>query len=102
MNDFTGFTPRAQKVITILAQQEARRLFSEQVTPEHIFLGIIREIDGSGVRALIFLGLDIDDIKRELEMVLRSKSSNTLTLGGIPVSNRFRSVIESCRKNQKL
>lgn len=102
MADFTGFTPRAQKVISILAQQEARRLFSEQVTPEHLFLGILREIDGAGVRALLYLGLDLDDIKRELEMVLRSKSSNTLTLGGIPLSPRFKNVVELSKDESKI
>lgn len=101
MADFTGFTSRAQKVISILAQQEARRLFSEQVTPEHLFLGILREIDGAGVRAMIYLGLDLDDLKRELEMVLRSKSSNTLTLGGIPISARFKNIIEASKEESK-
>jgi len=102
MNDFTGFTPSAQKVITILAQQEARRLFNDQVLPEHLFLGIVRESDSSGIRALAYLGLDLDDIKRELEMILRSKSTNTLTLGGIPPSNRFKNVIELCKQESKI
>ncbi len=102
LGDFTGFTPRAQKVISILAQQEARRLFTEQVTPEHLFLGILRELDGAGVRALLYLGLDLDDIKRELEMVLRSKSTNTLTLGGIPLSNRFKTVVELAKEESRV
>src|SRR5271157_3499228 len=102
MNDFTGFTPRAQKVITILAQQEARRLFNDQVLPEHLFLGILRESDSSGIRALVYLGLDLDDLKRELEMILRSKSTNTLTLGGIPPSARFKNVIELCKQESKI
>lgn len=101
MNEFSGFTPRAQKVVTIIAQQEARRLFNDQVTPEHLFLGILRELDGAGVRSLVYLGLDLDDIKRELEMVLRSKSSNTLTLGGIPVSNRLKVVIELSKQEAR-
>ncbi len=102
MNDFTGFTPRAQKVITILAQQEARRLFNDQVLPEHLFLGILREVDSAGIRALVYLGLDLDDIKRELEMILRSKSTNTLTLGGIPPSTRFKNVIDLCKQESKI
>ncbi len=102
MNDFTGFTPRAQKVITILAQQEARRLFNDQVLPEHLFLGILRESDSAGIRALVYLGLDLDDIKREIEMILRSKSTNTLTLGGIPPSGRFKNIIELCKQESKI
>ncbi len=102
MSDFTGFTPRAQKVLSILAQQEARRLFSDQVNPEHLFLGILREIEGAGVRAMAYIGLDLDDIKRELEMMLRGKSSNTLTLGGIPISGRFKNVIETSKEESKI
>jgi len=102
MNDFTGFTPRAQKVITILSQQEARRLFNDQVLPEHLFLGILREMDGAGIRAMAYLGLDIDDIKRELEMILRSKSSNTLTLGSIPISVRFKNVVELSKQESRI
>jgi ATP-dependent Clp protease ATP-binding subunit ClpC len=98
MSDFTGFTPRAQKVISILSQQEARRLFSEQLLPEHLFLGLLREIEGSGVKSMIHLGLDLDDIKREIEMVIRNKVGNTLTLGGIPVSERFKFVVELAKE----
>lgn len=102
MADFTGFTPRAQKVISILSQQEARRIFSEQVLPEHIVLGILREIDGAGVRALLFCGVELDEIKKELEEILRSKSTNTLTLGGIPTSARFKQLLEQSKEESKL
>ncbi len=102
MYDFTGFTPRAQKVISILSQQEARRLFSEELTPEHIFLGLLRETDGAGVRSLISLGLDIDDLRREVEFTLKNRSSNTLTLGGIPISKRVKKVIETSRHEARL
>jgi ATP-dependent Clp protease ATP-binding subunit ClpC len=102
MYDFTGFTPRAQKVISILSQQEARRLFSEELTPEHIFLGLLRETDGAGVRSLVALGLDIDDLRREVEFTLKNRSSNTLTLGGIPICKRVKKVIESSRHEARL
>ena len=102
MHDFTGFTPRAQKVVSILSQQEARRLFSEELTLEHIFLGLLRETDGAGVRALLSLGLDIDDLKREVEFTLKSRSSNTLTLGGIPISKRVKSVLDISRDEARL
>ena len=101
MNEFSGFSPRAQKVVNILAQQEARRLFNEQVTPEHLFLGILRETDGAAVRAMALLGLDLDDMRRELEMILRGKSSSTLTLGGIPVSGRLKLTLDLARQEAK-
>ncbi len=102
MHDFTGFTPRAQKVVQILSQQEARRLFSDELTPEHIFLGLLRETDGAGVRAMLSLGIDLDDIRREVEFTLKSRSGNTLTLGGIPISKRVKTIMEQSRQEAKL
>ncbi len=102
MHDFSGFTPRAQKVVQILAQQEARRLFSDELTPEHIFLGLLRESDGVGIRAMILLGLDVDDLRREVESTLKSRSGNTLTLGGIPISERVHTVLSKSRYESQL
>ena len=102
MHDFTGFTPRAQKVVQILSQQEARRLFSDELAPEHVFLGLIRETEGAGVRALLSLGLDIEDLRREVESTLKSKSGNTLTLGGIPVSQRIKAVMDLAREEARM
>lgn len=97
MHDFTGFTPRAQKVVSILAQQEVRRLFSDELTPEHIFLGLLRENDGAGVRALKSVGMNIRDIKQDIEFEMKRRSGNTLTLGGIPISKRVRDILEISR-----
>ncbi|NPV00173.1 MAG: ATP-dependent Clp protease ATP-binding subunit [Brevinematales bacterium] len=101
MHDYTGFTPTAQKVISILSQQEARRLFSEELLPEHLFLGLLREPEGAGVRTLLSLGINIDDIKREVELTLRNRSGNTLTLGGIPISKRVKLVLDLSRQEAK-
>ena len=37
---FKGLTQRAQKVLTILAQDEAKRFHSDQLLPEHIMLAL--------------------------------------------------------------
>lgn len=102
MYDFTGFTHRAQRVVSILAQQEARRLFGEELTPEHIFLGILRESEGSAVRTLQNLGLNIEELQMAVEFALRGQGSDTLTLGGIPISKRVHQVIEIARQEAKL
>ncbi|MGL4562176.1 MAG: ATP-dependent Clp protease ATP-binding subunit [Brevinema sp.] len=102
MYDFTGFTHRAQRVVSILAQQEARRLFSEELTPEHIFLGILRESEGTAIKTLQNLGLGIEELQNEVEFALRGQGGDTLTLGGIPISNRVYQVIENARQEAKL
>ncbi|MGC8769798.1 MAG: ATP-dependent Clp protease ATP-binding subunit [Brevinematia bacterium] len=98
MEDFTGFTPRAQKVISILAVQEARRLSSPEILPEHIFLGLVREGEGFGIKALRRLGVDIEDLKREVETTIRLKSSQIFILGKLPQSTRFKNIINLAKE----
>jgi hypothetical protein len=66
------YTPRATRALA-LAAKEARDLNQTQVSPEHIFLGLIKE--GSGVAAVVLknLGVDIDRARGEIvkEMNLR-------------------------------
>ncbi len=102
MYDFTGFTHRAQRVVSISAQQEARRLFSEELIPEHIFLGMLRESECSAVKTLLNLGLNIEELQNEIEYALKGQGSDSLTLGGIPISQRVYQIIENARQEAKL
>ncbi|MGL5721169.1 MAG: Clp protease N-terminal domain-containing protein, partial [Brevinema sp.] len=102
MFDFTGFTHRAQRVVSITAQQEARRLFSEELNPEHIFLGIFREPESAAVRTLQNLGLNIEELQGAVEFALRGQGGGTLSLGGIPISQRVHQIIELARQEAKL
>ena len=49
---FKGLTQRAQKVLTILAQEEAKRFHSDQLLPEHIILALLKDGEGVAVKAL--------------------------------------------------
>ena len=66
------YTPRATRALA-LAAKEAKGLNQAQVSPEHIFLGLIKE--GSGVAAIVLqnLGVDISRARGEIvkEMNLR-------------------------------
>ena len=55
----------AEKVL-VSAEEEARRLGSGAINPEHILLGIIQE-GNVGVKLLSDLGIDINDLKKEIE-----------------------------------
>jgi len=69
------FTPRAKRALA-LAAGEAQRLRQPQVSPEHIFLGLVKE--GEGVAAIVLkrLGVDINRTRDEIvaEMKLRKGS----------------------------
>ncbi|MDR0586084.1 MAG: Clp protease N-terminal domain-containing protein, partial [Treponema sp.] len=52
---FRGLTNRAQRILTIEAQNEARHFNSDQLLPEHIILSILKEGSGMACKALLFV-----------------------------------------------
>ncbi len=88
-----NFTARAQQIVKIFAQEEAKRLNSEVLLPEHIFLGILREGEGIAAKILISFDFDLDDLKEEIELAL-PRGSNTLLIGDVPLSSGAREVIK--------
>lgn len=48
---FERFTGDARQVV-VLAQDESRRLMHDYVGTEHLLLGLLRQGDGTGARAL--------------------------------------------------
>lgn len=89
---FKKFTERARRVI-ILAREEAERYQHEYLGTEHILLGVIK--DGGGIAVLVLqrLGVDIKQLKPEIERNL-PLSSNTLVVGDIPFTSRAKKVLE--------
>ena len=63
------FTQRAQRAI-LHAQEEARELGHPAVGTEHILLGLIKEGEGVGARALLNLGTDLEKIRDEINNVI--------------------------------
>jgi len=57
-----SFTPRAKRALE-LCWDEARLLEHEYIGDGHILLGIIREGDGIGVKALKKLGVDTSELR---------------------------------------
>ncbi len=87
------FTARAQQIIKIFAQEEAKRLNSDSLMAEHIFLGIIREGEGIAAKILLSFDFDLDSLREELEIVM-PKGSNTILLGEVPLHQSARQVIK--------
>jgi len=89
---FEHFTERSKKVIK-LAREEAGRLGHNYIATEHLLLGLIRE--GEGVAAIVLqnLGLDLDNLRLEIEKMVQSGPA-TLTLGEIPFTPRAKKVLE--------
>lgn len=90
---FKGLTERAQRVINILAQEEAKKLNHDKLLPEHILLGLIREGEGVAVKSLLNLGIDLDMLREEI-VANTKRSGGILLLGDVPPSARAQRVLE--------
>ena len=66
---FERFTERARKVV-VLAQDEARRFNHNYIGTEHVLLGLILEEEGIAARALKVLGVDLDQVREQVESIV--------------------------------
>jgi ATP-dependent Clp protease ATP-binding subunit ClpC len=90
---FKGLTQRAQKVLTILAQEEAKRFHSDQLLPEHIILALLKDGEGVAVKALQRARVNTAEMQAEIEKSL-PKGKGGLILGDVPPSKRGQKILE--------
>ncbi len=65
------FSPRIKDIIAY-SREEAIRLGNDYIGPEHLFLGILRDGEGMATEILQNLGVDLGDIKKQIETKIRS------------------------------
>lgn len=90
---FKGLTQRAQRILTVLAQEEARRFHSDLLLPEHVILALLKDGEGIGFKALKSLNLDLADLQGEIEKTIPRKPSGFI-LGDVPPSKRGKKILE--------
>lgn len=90
---FKGLTQRAQKVLTILAQEEAKRYHAGQLEPEHIVLALLKDGEGVAVKALQRMKVNIAEMQIEVEKSI-PKKGGSLVLGDVPHSSRGKRLLE--------
>jgi ATP-dependent Clp protease ATP-binding subunit ClpC len=90
---FKGLTQRAQRILTIFAQEEAKRFHSDQLLPEHIVLALLKDGEGIGYKALKRLNIDLIEMQLELEKSIPHKSGGFI-LGDVPPSSRGKKILE--------
>jgi GNAT superfamily N-acetyltransferase len=97
---FKRFTDRARRVV-VLAQEEARTLNHNYIGTEHILLGLIRESDGVGAKALESLGISLQAVRAQVEELI-GRGQHTPS-GHIPFTPRSKKVLElSLRESVQL
>ncbi|RKX74811.1 MAG: ATP-dependent Clp protease ATP-binding subunit [Spirochaetes bacterium] len=89
-----GLTQRAQRILTDLAKEEAKRFHADKLLSEHIILAILREKGGVAYKCLQRLGINNSEMISELEKGLPQRNPN-FQLGDIPPSNRVKMLLEN-------
>ncbi len=90
-----GLTKRAQKVLSVLAREEARKYKAEKLLSEHIVLALLREPNGIAFQCLGKLGINPEDMA---EAVVRDLPKNQIPFnkkGDIPASGRVKMLLET-------
>ncbi|HKL85134.1 MAG TPA: ATP-dependent Clp protease ATP-binding subunit [Treponemataceae bacterium] len=91
---FKGLSQRAQRLLTILGQEEAKRSNSDQLLPEHIMLALVKAADGKGFMVLQKAKLNLLSLQLQLEQAM-SPRSGTVIFGDIPPSRRLRGMLDA-------
>jgi len=73
------FTNRVKKIINDYAPREAKRMGHEFLGPEHVLLGILKAQDSVAVKMLMSLGVDANELKKEIEK-RAEQDSNTMVI----------------------
>ena len=89
-----GLSQKAQRLYNVLAPNEARRLGSTQVYPEHLMIALIIGADCAGFDLLKKLDINITLFLRKLEEGVPTENPVAF-FGNIPNSPRMRGILES-------
>ncbi|PKQ60607.1 Clp protease ClpC [Labilibaculum filiforme] len=87
------FSPRIKDVLSY-SKEEAERLGNNAIGTEHLFLGILREGEGIAVDILISLGVDLYDIRKNIEKNLKSDAISDLDQNNIPLQRAAERVLK--------
>ena len=80
---FDRFTERARQVLTC-AQEEAHGFNHNYIGTEHLLLGLMRDKDGLGAKALTNLGVDLEAMKgRILQIIGRGTGATARSEAGL-------------------
>jgi len=89
---FRRFTQRARNAV-IYAQEEARQLNHPAIGTEHILLGLLKEGEGVGARALLSMGIDLEKVRSEVTRIIGQGNTPVEPPDGdLPVTPRAKKV----------
>jgi len=95
------FSPRVKDVITF-SREEALRLGHDYIGVEHLLLGIIREGEGVAIKIMKSSGINLKELRKELEGSLKGSSTKSMNLGNIPLVKQAEKVLKITYLEAKL
>lgn len=81
------FTDRAKNVLAF-SREEVQRLGNNYLGLEHLLLGIIREGEGLAIQLLSYFGVDIAEVKKNIEHAIKEPYIKGDKLENIPMSRQ--------------
>jgi ATP-dependent Clp protease ATP-binding subunit ClpC len=97
----SNFSPRVKDVISY-SREEALRLGHDYIGVEHLLLGIIREGEGLAVKILKSLGVDMLELRKEIERNLKPGKAIQSTAANIPLVKQAEKVLKITYLEAKL
>ncbi|OEU85787.1 Clp protease [Streptomyces abyssalis] len=88
---FNRFTPRARHVV-VAAQSEARKAGNHEISDGHLILGLLREPEGIGAKALVDLGVSLESVREAVGGTLPPAAEGVPEL--IPFDARAKKALE--------
>ena len=96
------FTQRVSDII-MYSKEEANRLRNSYIGPEHLLLGLIREGEGKAIEILFNLQINLQDIKNQLEVIVKNNAENDTTYDeNISFNDKASKVLKLCILEAKL
>ena len=96
------FTQRVSDII-MYSKEEANRLRNSYIGPEHLLLGLIREDEGKAIEILFNLQINLQDIKNQLEAIVKNNAENDTTYDeNISFNEKASKVLKLCILEAKL
>ena len=89
----------SQKVsdIIVYSKEEANRLKSSYIGPEHLLLGMLRDGEGKAIEILSKLKTNLTDIKKQIEAILKEHADDMLLPDAdVPLSNGAAKILKLC------
>ena len=92
-----GLSPRAQRLIVALSQDEARKIGSSYILPEHVILAMLKKADSVGYTLLVMMNVNVLNFQLAIEQSLTPSNNVSDKIFELPPSRRLSVLIDSAR-----